>query len=223
MLALFYLLLVAIFISLFFILLFDPKEYAFLRLFSNSDEDIKIADGKFSHNLKKEDSSEAAAAEYMEQKQLGNIDRAEKIGDMFAQTLINSDFPLDKIEQLPTECEKKNTMLLYSYVVNRVIREYVPNSLIGQKALNVFYEKIEKADFEISKHIADMAAFSLYMLCERSNTRDSAEIGRIYADLCDFEHDLDKIRQGNEFYAKAYDYCVELINHVKFQDTNDSL
>jgi hypothetical protein len=62
-----------------------------------------------------------------------------------------------------------------------------------------------------------MAAYSLYMLCERSRNRSDSEIGTIYAELCDFEGDEDVIREGNAFYRREYENCAEVLRGADFK------
>jgi hypothetical protein len=63
-----------------------------------------------------------------------------------------------------------------------------------------------------------MAAYSLYMLCERSRSRSDSEIGVIYAELCDFEGDEEKINEGNAFYKREYENCAEILGGAGFID-----
>jgi hypothetical protein len=54
------------------------------------------------------------------------------------------------------------------------------------------------------------------MLCERSRNRSDSEIGGIYAELCDFEGDEEKINEGNAFYKREYESCAEKLSGAGF-------
>jgi hypothetical protein len=80
----------------------------------------------------------------------------------------------------------------------------------------MFYQNIESASSELYRHVSDMAAFSLYVLCERSKNRTEAEIGAIYAGLCDFGGREDIIKDGNAFYREIRADCAEKLDSIEF-------
>ena len=179
------------------------------------DDDIKIAGDSFSHSPSADDLAEAAAAEFLQQKDAGNIDKARSVGKRLADAMFDlGQGPLCS-EKPRTQREIHHQFLLYSYVVNRVIAEESPNSILAQTALNVFYSEIEAASPELHRHVCDMAAFSLYILCERTD-RSHAEIGRIYADLCEFSGNQEKIDDGNRLYEEACLYCTQIIRSANY-------
>lgn len=180
------------------------------------DEDIKIASGSFSSAPALEDSAEVAAKEFLRQKDAGNIDKARQLGKLFADSMFDFGHgPLFQTTPERTQRELHHQLLLYAYVVNRVIAEQSPNSILAQTTLNVFYSEIEAASPELHAHVSDMAAFSLYILCERKN-REDCYIGKIYAGLCDFGDRQDIIDQGNRFYCDAYNFCTEMMRRTDY-------
>lgn len=179
------------------------------------DDDIKIASGSFA-NTAAMDSAEEAARQFLIQKNSGNIDKARGLGKAFAEAMIHMETGPLNGETRCTQREVHHKLLLYSYVVNRVIAEYSPNSILAQTSLNVFYSEVEADSPELHSHVSDMAAFSLYTLCERTPNRTDDEIGSIYAGLCDFGGDPEKISDGNAFYNKAYAFCKEKINATQY-------
>ncbi len=182
------------------------------------DEDIKIAPKTFKPNRPPLDSGEEAARQFLEQKELGNIEKARELGASFAQAVINlEDGPVAERGKKRTQRELHNQIVLYSYIVNRVIADHSPNSIVAQSCLGVFYKTVEAASAELFSHISDMAAFSLYVLCERSKNRTDDEIGVIYAELCDFDGREEIIAEGNAFYRRIYAYCAEKIGGVEFK------
>lgn len=187
-----------------------------LLLADGEDEDIKIADGHFSSS-RSEDSSEIAAREFLRQKQSGNIKRARELGAVFARALLMpEEGPLaGALSRKPMQMQH-HIYLLYTYVVNRVIAEHSPDSILAQTSLNVFYSEIETASPEVFRHVNDMAAFSLYILCERSRNRSDDEIGRIFAELCGMKDDPETFRYGNELFHKLYEACAEKIRGTPY-------
>lgn len=183
-------------------------------MYRNDDDDIKIAPDTFTAVAT--DSAEEAARQFLKQKNSGNIEKARELGKTFSDAIIHiENGPLGK-ETACTVREWHHKLLLYSYVVNRVIAEYSPNSILAQTSLNVFYSGIEAESPELHSHVSDMAAFSLYVLCERTKNRNSDDIGEIYANLCDFGGDQEKIGEGNMFYNKVYVFCKEKIEAIQY-------
>ena len=181
------------------------------------DDDIKIAPNSFSEKAHMIDLGEEAARQFLEQKENGNIEKARILGKSFAGDIVHiEDGPLKQLDKPRTQRELHHQIVLYSYVVNRVIAEHSPNSIVAQTCLNVFYTAIESASKELHKHVSDMAAFSLYVLCERTPNRNDDQIGVTYARLCDFEGASDVIEDGNEFYKRVYDYCWDKLIDIEY-------
>jgi hypothetical protein len=176
------------------------------------DDDIKIAPETFKAGPAPVDYGEEAARQFLEQKQLGNIDRARELGRAYAGDVIE----LENGDSGRTQRELHHQLVLFSYIVNRVIAERSPNSIVAQSCLNMFYKSIETASEELYRHVSDMAAYSLYMLCERSRNRSDSEIGVIYAELCDFEGNEEIISEGNAFYRREYENCAEKLKGAGF-------
>lgn len=186
----------------------------------HEDEDVKIASGSFKKEVVHVDSGEEAARQFLEQKNCGNIDKARILGKDYANAIINIETgPVAQEGKPRTQRELHHRLILYSYIVNRVIAECSPNSIVAQTCLNVFYTAIEEASAELYKHVSDMAAFSLYVLCERSPSRSDAEIGAIYAELCDFDGREDIVKEGNDFYVSIYRFCLDKLDGIGYVDT----
>jgi len=179
------------------------------------DEDIKIADGNFGV-APDADAADLAAKEFLRQKQNGNIDHAHELGESFAQILwdMAQGVIMDNDQGL-TQQEIHHRLLLCSYVVNRVIASFSPNSIVAQTALSRFYAGVESRSNVLHRHVSDTAAFSLYILNERSGGGDF-EIGKIYAKLIGRENDPESARQGGEVYEQFYSSCKNIVNQVEF-------
>jgi hypothetical protein len=181
------------------------------------DEDIKIAGESFSSGSRQEDSSEIAARQFLEQKQSGNIDKARALGERYVQVLLDEVPELFGAAAQPQPLLLHHQMLLYSYALNRVVAEHSPNSLVAQTVLNVFYDELESSSPAIYHHVSDMAAFSLYILCERSERRSDDEIGNVYATLCGEADNAQRSEEGNRLYRLYSAYCKKLHDEAAFR------
>jgi len=186
-----------------------------LRYAVTGDEDIKIATpGSFSKSRPAEDVSELEAQQFLRLKNDGSIDKARQLGAKYATILLEKNEAAAG-DQDPLCCHQR--LVLYSYVVNRAISDLSPNSLLAQTSLNVFYDELEEGSPELYRHVSDMAAFSLYILCERSNSRSEDEIGEVYARLCGSEGDRTVIDEGNALYRGFYERCREEFHSVGYE------
>ena len=185
--------------------------------FVAGDEDIKIAGGHFA-SPPSADAAELAAREFLHQKQSGNIDSAHKLGESFAGLLwdLAQSIIMDNDLGL-TQQEIHHRLLLCSYAVNRVIGQFSPNSIVAQTALGRFYSEVENRSNVLHRHVSDTAAFSLYILNERSGG-DDREIGKIFAKLIGHENDPDGIKQGSEVYSAFYNSCKSIMDQAQFID-----
>ncbi|MFV0400930.1 MAG: hypothetical protein ACK5LX_09985 [Oscillospiraceae bacterium] len=176
-------------------------------LLADEDEDIKIVgSGSFSEPPK--DPGEEMAEEYRREKSSGNIEVAVKIGENYAGLLWEKAQDLIMEENGLSNQEVHQILLLYSYVVNKVIAERVPNPLLAQTALSRFYAGMEEKSSILYGHVSDTAAFSLYILLERSGGREE-EAGEIFARLCGAEDDAAVIARGNKLYGDFCRQCQE--------------
>lgn len=181
------------------------------------DEDIKIMGDSFSPRVSQEDSSELAAQQFLQQKESGNIDKARQLGMEYVQALLKCDPAL--FGGAGGEENAKglhHRILLFSYALNRVVAEHSPDSILAQTTLNVFYNELENASPDLYQHVCDMAAFSLYILCERSETRTDEEIGKVYAGLCGEQDNPERIEEGNRLYNLYYGHCRTLREGIQF-------
>ena len=181
---------------------------------ANGDDDIKIATGSFSGSKKQQDQAEQAAQEFLRQKELGNIDKARKLGTDFAELLweLAQELIMDEGR---LQLEIHHRLLLCSYAVCRVVSEASPNSIVAQTSLSRFYSAVEERSNVLNRHVSDTAAFSLYILSERSKD-DIIEIGKIYAKLTGYEGNAEIIEQGNFVFSCFYEKCMSLSKLVEW-------
>lgn len=198
-------------------LLYVQNRYNILLEVAEGDEDIKIAPGSFSQP-RGEDGADLAAQDFLRQKRCGNIDRARDLGSRYAQALLRPDIgPLASEAEGKTPLMQHHIFLLYAYVVSHVIADHSPNSILAQASLSIFHSEVEAGSPEMMRHINDTAAFSLYILYERSASR-ADEVGRVFAGLVGEETDAALSAYGNRLYDKIYHYCVDEIIRTKYVD-----
>lgn len=182
------------------------------------DEDMKIAADHFSAPREDAFDAEAAAKAYLRQKSLGNVDKARALGQRFAATLAESagDLYREDLKDTPMLIKAHHRVVLFSYTVNKVIADLSPNSILAQTTLNVFYDELETNASELASHIRDMAAFSLYMLCDRSDGNTPEAIGRVYAQLCGEEDNPRLALEGSNLYHQYYQACAALCGQTEY-------
>jgi len=174
------------------------------------DEDMKIApSGGFSQSAGAEESSEMAAEQFLKLKSSGNIEKARRLGDKFALLLLEKHAGARSAED---SLRAHQQLVLYSYAVTRAVSDCAPDSLLAQTSVNVFYDCLEDSAPELYRHISDVGALSLYILCERSQSRDH-KIGEVYARLCGVEGDAAATAEGKELYRRFYELCAK--EHAK--------
>lgn len=174
---------------------------------ANDDADMKIAGENIAPEIEL-DADEKAAEIFLQNKEVGNIAIANQVGISLAnllwqeaQMLIMEDsgLPAQRVHQM---------LVLCSFVVNKVIGENSPNTLLAQTALSKFYSTTEERSSVLYQHISDTASFSLYILYERTGNGGD-DVGEIYADLCGVEKDKNLIREGDSLYTAFYDTCYQ--------------
>jgi len=198
----------------------SKKGNLLLAVPGGEDADMKIAPKHFSSGPESEDISEAEAEalNYMRQKSAGNIQLARALGERYATLLMqeaktNFDpWP----EGLADSLRAHHRMLLFSYVVHRVVADLSPNPLLTYTALNVFYSELEEKAPQLEKSTRDMASYSLYVLCERRESCTDDKIGIIYAQLCGDKDNKVLIDEGDRYFHAYYDICVQLHRQTNY-------
>lgn len=177
-----------------------------LLLAAAGDEDMKIApSGGFSQSAGAEESSEVAAEQFLKLKSSGNIEKARRLGNRFALLLLEKHAETAGADD---SLRAHQQLVLCSYAVTRAVSDCAPHSLLAQTSMNVFYDCLEDSAPELYRHISDVGALSLYILCERSHQGRDHEIGEVYARLCGAEGDAALSAEGNELYRRFYEYCA---------------
>jgi hypothetical protein len=155
----------------------------------------------------------------LRQKEVGNIEKARALGKAYAEALLEAAYsPKFGADTSRSQLEFHHQLVLCSYIVGSVIGVRSPDPLLAQTSLQRFYHEVQNASEELYKHISDPAAFSLYILWERSHSHDTGELGRIYARLCGREGDGAVEIAGSELYRQFRAFCEEKIDRAGYAE-----
>ncbi len=173
------------------------------------DSDMKIVPEKPSEIF---DSSEGAANAFVREKSNGNMEKARLLGIQFAQELTakSKGVTLFGAGEFDNSHTIKQRKVMFAYIVNKVIEDIAPNSIVTQSALSAFYDTIQETSPEIYQMITDTAAYSLYILSDRAAPDDPCAIGRVFAQLCGKEGDPVFVRYGCELAGYFTMYCTQV-------------
>ena len=116
------------------------------KLPQDQDFDMKISPENSTQTDKEaEKASQAQIDFFLEQRDLGNMEKAQHLGDSFFEVLLK----LEKMKA-PHHVDRAvldhQLQLLYCYVVHRITQEMSPNSIVAQKTLSSFYERLAQAE-----------------------------------------------------------------------------
>lgn len=193
------------------------KPQLLLAVVGDDDADMKIVPESFSPApAETEDGAEVEA--FLRQKSVGNVARARELGQQYAELLMQE--TQENFEPWPENMADSlrahHRLLMLSYVVNRVVAELSPNSILAHTALNVFYSTVEARAPQLDKYIRDMASYSLYVLCERSESCTPEQIGKIFARLCADKGNEALALEGQAHYRAYYDACSKLHHNAGY-------
>ena len=173
------------------------------------DSDIKIVP---EHPSQVFDMGEGAANAFARETANGNMEKARKLGARFGCALLNGEsdgitmFGVGAYDNPQTILQRK---VLFSYIVNRVVEDMAPNSIVAQSVIASFYDTVRTASRELCDGISDSAAFTLYILAGRSAPDDLKAIGRIFAQLCGHEGDPVFLQYGYELANYFMRQCTQ--------------
>lgn len=178
------------------------------------DSDMKIVPNDPSELF---DSSEGAATAFLRETQNGNMEKARKLGAELAAELSAGDrgivnFGVGAYDDESTLLQRR---VLFAYVVNQVVEDLAPASIVAQSAMSSFYDCLQKASPDVYEKITDAAVFSLYILSVRNAPDDPCAIGRVFAQLCGREADPVFVRYGCELSNYFAMYCTQLVLRVQ--------
>ena len=181
---------------------FSVVRYSFLE---QEDSDIKIFSGStFSKKAPMEDEE---AAEFMRERDNGNIEKAKELGRILAEkvaTLSGGGDPALFVEQ------KK---VLYGYACKKVIEANCSSSLLARSAIGAFLKAVQAVSQSDFDTIQDSVAFTKYMLAEKD---DETGVGAVFAKLCGDKANASLICEGDKLYSVYCSECTAAYNDIAF-------
>lgn len=183
--------------------------------FNSDDSDIKIAGSKMPDNANEgfgEDMDEVAQL-IMREKQNGNITKAKKLGISFVDTIFSDDVFTSGSDD---SFFIKQVKMLITFTVDLCMDNGMPNKILSQSAQNIFYEQVRLRDPVFYDEIQTMGAFSMYLLCARSEAANSVAIGEDFAKLCKKENDEECKKLGQKIFEYYLAICREKIKNAGF-------
>ena len=158
------------------------------------------------------DNGETGAAEFLRNRENGNIALARKLGRDLAMALLGFHLP-----RRPRGLEEGNLQvrLLYSFALIQAVETGSPNSILSHTTIGSFYDCIAERDPGTYDFITDSAIFSLYLLAEEEEEA-SVAIGRVFARACGREGDPDFQAAGMEIYETCRLQTFDLLDRVSY-------
>lgn len=179
-----------------------------------SDSDIKIAG---------EDEPDEAAGSSEELDELaelikaehdnGNIERSKRLAVQLVETVFSHDIFTHGLQD---EELLRQIRLLITFTVDVCLENGLPNQIDAQTAQNLFYEQISLRDHAFYDEIQTSGAFSMYLLCTRSEISNSTSIGKEFAALCKKTDDAEYTRLGKSIFEYYLKLCADKIREANF-------
>ena len=187
-----------------------PKERRLCFCAGGGDEDMKIAnDALPAFDCRRE--SDEAAGRFIRHRENGNIQRAKELGEAFAHQMK----ALESASGDPAVLAQKK--VLFAFVVNKVIEETAPDSILAQAALSSFYQTVQEIAPGDYATISDSAAFSLYILADRGRrNRNQDTPGEVFAELCGQRGREEYCYIGQSLYNQYHLDCLDLCRQTEF-------
>lgn len=181
----------------------------------NDDSDMKIVPNDPSQLF---DSSEGAATAFLRETQNGNMEKAKRLGEQFASELSAGKrgivhFGVGAYDDETTILQRN---ILFAYVVNRVMEDLAPASIVAQSAVSNFHAFLQREEPDVYEKIADAAAFSMYHLTARSAPDNPDAIGQVFARLCGRESDEVFVQYGCALSHYFTMYCTQITLRIQW-------
>ena len=172
----------------------------------DGDEDVKIFPG--SGFVGAEKTEDDGAAEFVRERDNGNLEKAKRAGNKMARRMRFLWRPGDSA---PLHDQKK---VLFAYAAAKAIEKHCHTSVLTQSVLSEFHHAVQansRRDYDL---IQDSVAFTKYLLSERSG-KDA--LGGVFAELCK-DKENDKLqRKGILLYYRYFSDCLMILTKTTFQ------
>lgn len=188
------------------------QENSPLLSFAEDDSDMKIAAPGLPGG-RGFDSAEAGAAEFLRNRENGNVALARELGRELAKELLGYHLPRHPGGLLDGAVQVR---LLHSFALQRAVEENSPNTILSHTTISAFYACIEERDAGVYAALNNSAAFSLYLVAE-DETDPLLAIGQVFAKECGAEEDTILSQLGREVYTHCYEAAGQRVRRVSYQ------
>lgn len=143
----------------------------------------------------------------------GNIERSKRLAVQLVETVFSHDIFTHGLEDQELLLQIR---LLITFTVDVCLENGLPNAIDAQSAQNLFYEQISLRDHAFYDEIQTSGAFSMYLLCTRSEVSNSTSIGKEFAALCKKATDAEYTRLGKSIFEYYLKLCADKIREANF-------
>lgn len=184
------------------------------RISDNGDSDIKIAgESTVRETPGSSEELESLAVLVKAEHDNGNIERSKRLAVALVDTVFTHDVFTSGVED---EELLSQIRLLMTFTVDVCMENGLPNPIAAQSAQNFFYEQLSLRNNGFYNEIQTSGAFSMYLLCTRSELANSTSIGNEFAALCKKEDDAEYIRLGKDIFEYYLKLCADKIRELQF-------
>lgn len=180
----------------------------------NNDEDIKIFHPKKTGGAGSDLMHLAALTDTYRRN--GNMEKAVKLGEKFAEIVPEEEFPKDAAKLKNNELVQLRSLMSFSAQV--ALQKYMPHSMLATQAVNAMFEKLKEESPGMFQNISDGSSFTFYYLALRKQENIEEEIGKNFAMLCDRDNDDYFINLGSKVYAETDMYVCKAVDKAEFAE-----
>lgn len=168
-----------------------------------AEDDVKIFCGSAARPTEDD-----GAAEFVRERDNGNLARARQLGNTFAQKLVRLRRFGDSSRRL---AQKK---LLFAFAASRVTERQCGGSVLEQAVMGEFRRTVAAHSGADGSALQDSAAFTQYLLAERGGPR---AVGGVFAQLCGGREGSTLQRRGEALYMEYTDFCTRQFRNICFE------
>lgn len=186
-----------------------------MPLHRDEDDDIKIASFSESTRSGRENAADAMAALFLRHRSNGNLEKAQKLGEVLAKLLAGEGSHIELMGSLGG-VNRIHKELLCSFAVSVAIEQYLPDAVLSQMAEDTFFEEIKRLSPSLHRFINDSGAFSFYYLAYRRGGDVEHSIGKTFATLCDLDEDAVCAELGEAIYCRCISLVAQEVRKQRF-------
>ncbi|MCR5149777.1 MAG: hypothetical protein K6B52_00950 [Clostridiales bacterium] len=177
-----------------------------------NDDNIKI----FQPKMKDSDEDLALLAQTtLAHRGNGNIEKAKKLGEIFA-ALMPEDFCPDEVETLNNR-ELFHLRALIIFSARLAFYNFLPHSVLSYSAINSMYDSLEKNSNGFFINISNSSSFTFYAMSGYKTGEDAAaSLAKSYCMLCEKQGDEKLTQLARSVYNDVITCVVKAIEDLEF-------